>query len=341
MGKPVNNRVMLRRRPEGLPKKTDFEWRTEGVPRPGDGQVLLRNIYLSLDPAIRGWMSPAENSYQPPIEIGEVMRGVTVGRVEETNNANFAVGDYVMGLNGWEQYSISNGQGFISKIPPHLDLPLSNFLGVLGTTGLTAYFGLLEIGGPKKGETVLVSAAAGAVGSIVGQIAQIKGCKTVGIAGGKEKCERLKTVFGFDETIDYKASGSIEEKIRSSCPAGIDIYFDNVGGEILDGALNCLADGARVVMCGAISTYNDETPTTGPSNLWQLLVHNARMEGFIVSKFVSEFPNAISQLGRWVSEGRLQHCEEFVDGLENAPDAFLRLFDGSHSGKLIVNLGRL
>lgn len=338
MGGPVNRRIILKARPIGIPRLSDFGEERAEIPELGDGQVLLRNIYLSLDPAIRGWMSPQEDSYQPPIPIDEVMRGVTVARVEKTNNADFQVGDHVMGLNGWEQWSVSEGRGFINKIPSEMGLPMSNFLSVLGTTGMTAYFGLLDVGKPVSGETVLVSAAAGAVGSLVGQIAKNQGCRAVGIAGGKEKCKRLIDFYGFDAAIDYKAPGDLEEKISANCPNGIDIYFDNVGGDMLDAALNCLGEGARVVMCGAIATYNDDQPRSGPSNLWQLLVHNARLEGFIVSKYIGRFSEGLEKMGQWLGSGLIKHREEIVVGLENAPSAFLKLFDGSNKGKLIIDL---
>lgn len=308
------------------------------LPALKDGQILLRNLYLSLDPAIRGWMDEGEESYQPPIPLDHVMRAVTVAEVVESQNAAYAPGDFIMGLNGWEDYSISTGTGFVNKIPADNKLPLSIYLSVLGTTGLTAYFGLLDVGKPKSGETVLISAAAGAVGSVVGQIARINGCRTVGIAGGAEKCRQLVELFGFDEAIDYKSTADLEREINLKCPKGIDVYFDNVGGAMLEAALNCLKDGARIVMCGAISTYNATEPVPGPSNLWQLLVHNARLEGFIVSKYASRFPEGVSQLAQWLLDGSLQHREHVVPGLKNAPDAFLKLFNGENTGKLIIQM---
>ena len=338
MPKSVNRQIILKRRPQGLPKPEDFDYREVPLQAPKDGQVLLRNVYLSLDPAIRGWMDGREDSYQPPIPLGHVMRAVTIAEVVDTRNTNYSPGDFVMGLNGWEDYSISTGTGFINKIPADNQLPLSVYLSVLGTTGLTAYFGLLDVGKPQQGETVLVSAAAGAVGSVVGQIAKIKGCRTVGIAGGAEKCAQLVDTFGFDEAIDYKSTDSLEMEIKRTCPSGIDVYFDNVGGGMLEAALNCLKNGARIVMCGAISTYNATGPVPGPSGLWQLLVHNARLEGFIVSKYASQFPEGVSQLADWLREGSIKHKEHIVPGLRNASDAFLKLFSGKNVGKLIVQM---
>lgn len=334
----TNRRIVLHKRPQGVPADTDFELQSIAVPELKERELLVRNQFLSIDPAIRGWLDARADSYQPPVGLGEVVRAVTVGRVEASRNAAFAPGDTVFGLHGWEEYSISNGVGLVAKIDPGLGFDLPLYLSVLGTTGLTAYFGLLAVGQPRDGDTVLVSAAAGAVGSVVGQIAKIKGCRTVGIAGGPQKCRQLVGEFGFDAAIDYRNEPDLTAAIRRACPNGINVYFDNVGGDILEAALANLAIGARVVMCGAISGYNATTPVPGPANLWQLLVRSARMEGFLFSNYAAQFPAALQELAGWVVDGRLKHREHFVDGLERTVAAFRSLFDGTNTGKLIVRL---
>ncbi len=309
----TNLQIRLANRPKGLPQESDFQSVEEPIPQPGDGQVLVRNRYLSLDPAMRGWMNEAR-SYVPPIGIGEAMRGLTVGEVVESRLPGFAPGDLVSGIFGCVA------------------------LGPLGMTGLTAYFGLLEVGQLKANETVLVSGAAGAVGSIVGQIAKIKGCRAVGIAGTDDKCRWLTEDLGFEAIINYKTAKDLHEEIRRTCPKGIDVYFDNVGGEILDTALRSLAMHARVVICGAISQYNATEPPKGPANYLALLVQRARMEGFLVMDFQARYSEAQTELGGWLAEGKLHYREDVVEGLENAPRALLRLFDGSNTGKLMVRI---
>jgi NADPH-dependent curcumin reductase CurA len=330
----TNLQIRLAARPKGLPQDSDFQLTEEPIPQPEEGQVLVRNLFLSLDPAMRGWMNEGR-SYVPPVGIGEVMRGLTIGEVVESRHPDFAVGDIVSGILGWQRYGVARGKE-LQKIPP--GIPPTVALGPLGMTGLTAYFGLLEVGQLKAGETVLVSGAAGAVGSIAGQIAKILGCRAVGIAGTDEKCRWLTGELGFDAAINYKTAKDLHEEIRRACPQGIDVFFDNVGGDVLDTALRSLALHARVVICGAISQYNATGPMKGPSNYMALLVQRARMQGFVVFDYQSRYAEAQAQLGRWLAEGKLHYREDVVEGLENAPRALLRLFDGSNAGKLIVKL---
>lgn len=330
-----NLQIRLAARPEGLPKTTDFETTHEGIPTPGDGQVLVRNIYLSLDPAMRGWMTDRK-SYVEPVGLGDVMRGLTVGEVVDSKADGFAAGDLVStAAVGWQRFGVANAKE-LDKLPKGQPLPL--FLGPLGMTGLTAYFGLLDIGEPKEGETVVVSAAAGAVGSVVGQIAKIKGCRVVGIAGGADKCAWIRDELGFDAAVDYKAP-DMAKALRDACPKGIDVYFDNVGGEILDAALALLNFKARIPLCGAISVYNATEPVPGPYNYLSILVNRARIEGFIVFDFRRRYAEALQELGQWVAEGKIQGRYDIVNGLENASTALLKLFDGSNTGKLIVQVG--
>ena len=329
----TNTKILLTSRPEGLPKSTDFEITEEPIKQPGDGEVLVRLIYLSLDPAMRGWMNDRK-SYVPPVGLGEVMRGLGAGEVVASRHSGFSPGDRVSGLLGWQRFATAKGKE-LQRIPP--DLPLLLPMGPLGMTGLTAYFGLLDIGRPKEGETVLVSGAAGAVGSITGQIARLRGCRAVGIAGSDEKCRWLTDELGFDAAFNYK-SGDVPDEIRRTCPDGVDVYFDNVGGEILDAALRSINRGARIVICGAISQYNATEPVPGPSNYLSLLVNRARMEGFIIFDYQDRYGEAHAELGRWVQEGKIRARSDVVEGLENAPTALLRLFDGSNTGKLLVQV---
>ncbi|MDA8017564.1 MAG: NADP-dependent oxidoreductase [Thermoanaerobaculia bacterium] len=337
-----NQQIRLIKRPEGLPNVSIFESTSEPIPSPGDGEVLVRVVYLSLDPAMRGWMNDRK-SYVPPVRLGDVMRGLTVGEVVESRAEGFSPGDRVSGILGWQQYGVAEAKD-LHKLPEGLPLPL--FLGPLGMTGLTAYFGLLDIGLPKEGETVLVSGAAGAVGSVVGQIAKIHGCRVVGTAGTDEKCQWLTEELGFDIAINYKTVGRPERTflesligaLRKACPQGVDVYFDNVGGDTLDAALSVLNRGARIPLCGGISQYN-ASETHGPRNYLSLLVNRARMEGFLVFDFADRYGEALQQLGQWVSEGKIKYRFEVVDGLAEAPSALLRLFDGSKKGKLMVQVG--
>ncbi|HEX4963145.1 MAG TPA: NADP-dependent oxidoreductase [Thermoanaerobaculia bacterium] len=330
----TNLQIRLAARPQGLPKDSDFQFTEEPIPQPAEGQVLVKNRLLSLDPAMRGWMNDVR-SYVPPIGLGEVMRGLTVGEVVESRHPDYKPGDTVSGILGWQRYAVARGKD-LNRIPP--GIPPEVALGPLGMTGLTAYFGLLDVGQPKAGETVLVSGAAGAVGSIVGQIAKIHGSRAVGIAGTDEKCRWLTAELGFDAAINYKTAEDLNGEVRAACPKGVDVYFDNVGGEILDTALRNLAFHARVVLCGAISQYNATEPMKGPSHYMALLVQRARMEGFVVIDYAARFPEAQAALGRWLAEGKLHYREDVVEGLENAPRALLRLYDGSNKGKLMVRI---
>ncbi|MEM7353683.1 MAG: NADP-dependent oxidoreductase [Acidobacteriota bacterium] len=329
----TNVQVLLASRPEGLPKSSDFEIVEQAVRPPEEGEVVVRSIYLSLDPAMRGWMSDRK-SYIPPIGIGEVMRGLGAGEVVESKHPGLSPGDRVTGLLGWQRFATVPGKE-LEKLPP--EVPLTLAMGPLGMTGLTAYFGLLDIGQPKEGETVLVSGGAGAVGSIVGQIARIKGCRVVGIAGSDDKCQWLVDDLGFDAAFNYKTT-ELHDEIRRTCPNGIDVYFDNVGGEILDAALARINRGARIAICGAISQYNATEAVPGPSNYLSLLINRARMEGFIIFDYRDRFRAAQAELGQWIQAGKIQARYDIVDGLENGPQALLRLFDGRNTGKLLVRI---
>jgi NADPH-dependent curcumin reductase len=331
----VNRQVRLAARPVGLPKPTDWEHTEEPVSQPGDGEVLVRVKYLSLDPAMRGWMNEGR-SYVPPVGIGEVMRAGGCGEVVASEHPDFAPGDHVTGITGIQEYAALSGDGLI-KVDPEL-APLPVYLGTLGMPGMTAYFGLLEIGKPKEGETVVVSGAAGAVGSVVGQIAKIKGCRAVGIAGGEEKCRHLVDELGFDAAIDYKAE-NVHQSLRRHCPDGIDVYFDNVGGEILDAALANLARGARIPLCGAISQYNAKDGMRGPANYMSLLVNRASMTGFLVFDFAARYAEAAAEMAEWMQEGRLKSFEDVAPGGVPAfPDTLLRLFRGENLGKLVLEV---
>jgi NADPH-dependent curcumin reductase len=331
----LNAQWRLAARPVGLPKPSDWEYVEEPVPEPSDGQFCVRLEYLSLDPAMRGWMNEGR-SYVPPVEIGEVMRAGAIGRVVESRHADYGVGDCVFGLFGVQQYAISDGAG-VTRVDTSL-APAPVHLGVLGMTGLTAYFGLLDVGRPEPGQTVVVSGAAGAVGSVAGQIARIKACRTVGIAGGPEKCEWITQELGFDAAIDYKR-GDLRAQLREHTPDGVDVYFDNVGGETLDEVLRRLARGARVVICGAISQYNAEQPPHGPANYMQLLVMRASMTGFLVFDFAKRYPEGVAQLAQWLRAGELRSREDVIPGgLDRFPEVFLMLFRGQNTGKLILEL---
>ncbi len=334
MAEYINRQWRLAARPVGNFKPTDFTWHEEPVPDLAEGQILVRNIYLSLDPTNRIWA--AQDSYLPAVPLGEVMRGVAIGVVEASRHEGFPVGTFVQGLLGWQLYYVGNGQGLtrIAKVPGH---SLLLYHGVLGAIGLTAYFGLLDIGRPKEGETLVVSAAAGAVGSLVGQIGNIKGCHVVGIAGGPEKCRWIVEDLGFDAAIDYKHE-DVAAALARCCPKGIDVYFDNVGGVILDAALARMNNFGRIVACGAISQYTSEKPPTGPSNFLLVISKRLRIEGFIVLDYMPRAQEAIPQLLEWVNQGRLKYRLDVVDGLENAPQAVQKLFDGSNVGKLVVRV---
>jgi NADPH-dependent curcumin reductase CurA len=330
----TNRQWLLAARPQGDVKVDDFSWREAPVPALEDGELLIRSVYLSLDPANRAWMNAAD-SYLPAMPLGSVMRGGAIGVVEETRNSSFPPGAIVQGFLGWQEYVVSTGAG-LTVLPP-LPIPLSAHMGLLGHIGLTAYYGLLDIGKPKAGETLVVSAAAGAVGSLVGQIGKIKGCRVVGIAGGAEKCRWIQNDLGFDAAIDYH-SENVYESLRKHCPGGIDIYFDNVGGPILDAALALINLRGRIPLCGMISQYNASGPVPGPSNLVMVLVKRARMEGFIVTDYMAKAEPAAIDLITWYSQGKIKYRLDIVQGLENAPQALLKLFSGGNTGKLVVQV---
>jgi NADPH-dependent curcumin reductase len=330
----TNRQVRLAARPSGLPRPADWEFTSEPVPVPGPGEFVVGITHLSLDPAMRGWMN-AVRSYVPPVEIGAVMRAGGIGRVTASEHPGFAVGEYVSGFFGVQEYALSDGQG-VTKVDTSLAEP-TTYLGVLGMTGLTAYFALLDTGQAKEGDTVVVSGAAGAVGSVAGQIAKIKGCQVIGIAGGQEKCRLVTEEFGFDACIDYRLP-HLRRTLRELAPRGVDVYFDNVGGEILDDVLTCLARKARVVICGAISQYN-ESQVRGPANYQMLIVARASMTGMLVFDYADRYPEAMAELAGWYRSGRLVSRETLVTGsVEDFPGTLLKLFEGANTGKLILEL---
>lgn len=334
---PDNRRFLLVRRPQGMPVAEDFRLETEPTPELQEGEFLLRNHYAALDPAIRGWMDD-KPSYLPPIPLGTPVRATTLGRIVESRSPDFPVGAWASGLNGMEDYSLGRAGGFTKLVDPDAVPSITNYLSSVGSIGATAYFALLEVGRPQPGETVLVSGAAGAVGSLVGQIAKMKGCRTIGIAGGPEKCARLTRDYGYDAAIDYrgKSEEDLVAAIRSVAPDGIDVHFENVGGQILDAALACIRDKARVVLCGLISQYNSEPGAT--RNLWNLIVHGARIEGFILTHYVHRMAEAMPELAAWTRSGQLRMDEHIDEGLENALPAFLRLFEGTNQGRMILKI---
>ena len=328
----LNRQWILKKRPIGDIKPGDLELVESPVPRPGKGQVLARTVYLSLDPTNRIWMSDMEQ-YMPPVEIGEVMRGGTLSVVAESNHPDFKEGDIISGVGGWQEYSVETPMHKLAKGP----VPLSAYMSVLGMTGATAYFGLLDLGLPKPGETVVVSAAAGAVGSIVGQIAKLKGCRVVGIAGSDEKCRHVVEDFGFDACINYKKE-DVDAALKRECPNGIDIDFENVGGEILDAVLANINLKARIVVCGLISTYNADTPVPGPYNFANILMKRARVEGFIIIDYWPRLGEFFAHMSKWITGGKIKHDVTIVKGLENAPEALGMLFTGGNTGKLLLQV---
>jgi NADPH-dependent curcumin reductase len=330
----VNHQFRLAARPVGLPKPSDWSFTEEPVGQPGEGEVLVKVQYVEMDPAMRGWMSDAR-SYIPPVGIGEVMRALAGGEVIVSNHPDLSVGDHVTGLLGVQQYAVAHGAGLI-KVDTEL-APLPVYLGTLGMPGMTAYFGLLDIGKPQPGETVVVSGAGGAVGGVVGQIAKLKGAHVVGIAGGPEKCRYVIEDLGCATAIDYKAC-NVEDALAEHCPKGIDVYFDNVGGEILDAALAHLTRHARVIICGAISQYNATGPMSGPANYLSLLVNHASMTGFVVTDYLDRYPEGAAEMAGWLAAGKLVSREDIAEGLESFPQTLLRLFSGENTGKLVLKL---
>jgi NADPH-dependent curcumin reductase CurA len=331
----TNHQLRLASRPKGMVEPGNFEQTEEPAPSPEDGQALVKTLYLSLDPAMRGWMNDGV-SYVPPVGLGEVMRAIGVGLVVESNNPALQPGDHVVGLLGVQEYTALPVEA-LTKVDPEL-APLPVYLGALGMPGMTAYFGLLDVGELREGDTVVVSGAAGAVGTVVGQVAKLKGAKVIGIAGGPEKCRWIVDDLGFDAAIDYK-SENVGKALKQHAPDGVDVYFDNVGGEILDAVLARLARGARIVICGAISQYNAEDGMRGPKNYMMLLVRRAKMQGFVVFDFASRYAEAAREMAGWRAEGKLKTREEVVDGGVAAfPQTLLKLFRGENTGKLVLKV---
>ena len=331
----MNHQWVLAARPQGPAKESDFQWKETTLPAVSEGQVLVRSVYLSLDPTQRIWMNEAD-SYLPALALGDAMRGGVIGRVEESRHAGFATGDLVQGLLGWQQYAVAPGPA-LTKLPK-LPVPVTAFFGLLGHIGLTAYFGLLDIGKPQPGDTLVVSTAAGAVGSLVGQIGKIKGCRVVGLAGSEAKCRWIKDELGFDAAINYKVE-NVRKALEHRCPEGIDVYFDNVGGEILETVLDRINLRARISVCGMISQYTGQYPLPGPRNLVNLIIKRARMEGFLCTDYLNRAEEAFAALLGWFAEGKLKYRVDVVQGLENAPRTLAKLFDGTNTGKLIVQVG--
>ena len=331
----MNHTILLNKRPVGKPLLSDFKFVSEEKPEIQAGEILLKASYVSVDPYLRGRMNTAK-SYIAPFELQKPISSGLIAQVVESNHSGFSQGEYVSGMLEWKEYQKSNGQG-LYKVDAN-KAPLSAYLGVLGITGLTAFLGLSEIGKPKKGETIVVSGAAGAVGSVAGQIAKIKGCRVVGIAGTEEKCALLTSEFGFDATINYKTTGSMRKAIAAACPDGVDVYFDNVGGDISDAVLMNINPFARIAVCGAISVYNETSQPKGISVQPFLIKNRVLMQGFIISDYAAKFPKALMQLSQWLAEGKLSYTETIVEGFDQIPQAFLDLFEGKNKGKMVVKI---
>ncbi len=330
----MNKQLILQERPKGKPDNNTWKLQETAIPDIQDGEVLIQNHYISLDPAMRGWINDSK-SYIEPVQLGDVMRAGAIGKVIKSNNPRFEVGQTVSGWSGVQQYTVSDGNAIY--VIDDSQLPMTKFLGVLGMPGMTAYFGILEVGKIREGDIVVVSGAAGAVGSVVGQIAKIKGCYVVGIAGGKDKCDYITNELGFDAAIDYK-SKNVFEAIKEHCPKGLDVYFDNVGGEILEAALSGLKKHARIVICGAISQYNNMEDMKGPRNYMSLLVNRASMQGMVVMDYAEKYPMAMRDMIGWMIQGKLKSTESVYEGIENFQDTFERLFTGDKMGKLLLKV---
>lgn len=330
----TNRQFRLAARPVGAPTRANWNLTEEPARAPNEGEVQVQTLYLSLDPAMRGWMNEGK-SYIPPVQIGEVMRAGGVGRVTASKHPNFKDGDHVYGTLGVQTYATLDGKQ-LTKVDPKL-AALPTYLGALGMPGMTAYFGLLDIGQPKAGETVVVSGAAGAVGTVVGQIAKIRGCRVVGIAGGREKCDYLTRELGLDAAIDYKTD-DVKNALREHCPSGVDVYFDNVGGDILDAVLTQLARHARIIICGAISQYNSTTGVKGPTNYLSLLVNRARMQGMVVFDYANRYAEGMRDIAGWIAAGKFKTREDVVEGFDTFPETLLRLFKGENLGKLVLRV---
>ena len=334
----VNRQITLASRPVGFPKVSDFHLVYSLLPSPAAGEVLVRSVYLSLDPYMRGRMNEAE-SYARPVAIGEVMTGGAVALVVESDDPEFRAGDVVEGILGWQEYAVAQGRD-LRRVDPGL-APISTALGVLGMPGLTAYFGLLDICDPQPGETVVVSAAAGGVGMLVGQIAKIKGCRVVGVAGSDAKISWLLDELGFDAAVNYRLSVDFHGELEDLCPDGVDVYFDNVGGAVTDAVVRRINTGARISVCGQSSQHNLEGPEVGPRWLGQLIVKQAKVQGFLVSSYAERFLEVLDQLGRWIKQGMLKYREDVAQGIEAAPQAFIGMLQGKNQGKQLVQLSEL
>lgn len=331
----LNRKILLASRPVGMPDESNFQFIEENVPELQDGEVLIRSLYLSVDPYMRGRMSDAK-SYAKPYEVGQPFKGGVVGKVIESKNSRFEAGQYVDGLMEWAEYNVSDGSS-LRRLNPEL-APVTTALHVLGMPGLTAYFGLLYIGEPKEGETVVVSGASGAVGTVVGQIAKLKGCRVVGIAGGDDKCAYLTEELGFDAAINYKTADNLRKALKEACPNGVDVYFDNVGGTVSDAVMSLINFQSRTAICGQISQYNADKLPIGPRVAGQLLTTSSLMKGFIVSDYAQHNKEGLTQLTQWVREGKIKYRETIVEGFDNTVDAFLGLFRGDNIGKQLVKV---
>ena len=326
----------LKARPQGIPDRSEVDIETRAIDHVPDEHLLIECLYFSMDPAIRGWMSDVPN-YLPPIPLGDSVRSSVVGKVLQSEADGFSTGDLVVGTGGWETHGVVPA-AYFSVIPPDSPFPAHYYLSALGAVGLTPYFGLLRAGKAAAGQTLLMSAAAGAVGSIGGQIGKILGQRVVGIAGSDEKCQWVTDELGFDGCINYKTCGDMEQAIRDACPEGVDLFFDNVGGEILDAALMNLNKDANIVFCGSISNYNATEPMPGPYNWWQVLARSVTVQGYLISDYLSEFPEGQAQISEWINSGQLKFKEHIVDGFENTLDAYNLLFEGKNDGKLMVKV---
>ena len=331
----MNKQILLEKRPEGLPDESTWKLQDQEIPEPKEGEVLIEHHYISLDPAMRGWIREGK-SYIEPVSVGDVMRAGSVGKVIKSNHSQYKEGDFLSGWGGVQQYVTTDASNWV-KVDPSL-APLSTYIGTLGMPGMTAYFGILEVGKIKEGDVVVVSGAAGAVGSVVGQIAKIKGCRVIGIAGGEKKCQYIIDELGFDAAIDYKTEDDIYKAIKRECPDGLDVYFDNVGGDILDAALSNIKMHARIVICGAISQYNNLGNPKGPKNYMSLLVNRGTMQGMVVMDYAKDFRTAAQEMGTWMAQGKLKAKEDIFNGIENFHETFLRLFSGDKMGKLVLDV---
>ncbi|RME66154.1 MAG: NADP-dependent oxidoreductase [Alphaproteobacteria bacterium] len=335
----MNKRVVLRRYPKGLPVEADFAVDEVAVPALEDGEILIRNLYFSLDAGFRNWMREgAGDNYLEAMALGAPVMSITLGKVERSRNPDFPVGSYVSGRHAWESYSVTDAKDFTAPLSPEPGVPLHLYMGLLGLTGLTAYFGLIDIGQPKPGEIVVVSAAAGAVGTVAGQMAKALGCHTVGITSTAEKMRWLRETVGYDQAVSYKDPAGIAAALKRACPDGLDIYFDNTGGEILDAALGNMREGARIILCGMVAQYHDDKHPPGPGNLWEAITKRATLKGFLASDHVDRYGEALARLSAWYKAGAIKSFDEIVHGIERTPAAFCSMFRGANKGKLIVAL---